>query len=334
MDTNQGVPLAESALPIPYKDRYAGLVVFGIFTVLLGCLSALFIPLMLAGRLAAPAGVAGQPPLASIVPAMIVYGILAVALIWLGIGSIMARRWARALLLIFSWSWLVMGVLVSIFMMIFLPKILADISAGASGQPAMPPEARVVMMVTMAVIFGGIFVLMPAIWTFFYSSRHVKVTCDARDPVTRWTDACPLPVLGLSAWLAFSAPTLLITPVVGHGVMPFFGTFLSGISGGIFCLVMSCVWGYAAWALYKLKPQGWWIIFIAIIAILTSTVITFSTHDPIEMYRLMGYPEEQIAQIKKVGLLAGRSFGWLCVIWIVPLLGYLWFIRKFIFRKS
>jgi len=334
MDTNEGAPLAESTMPIPYKDRYAGLVVFGIFTILLGCLAALFVPLMLVGRMAAPAGSA-QPPLSSILPAMIVYGILAVALVWLGIGSIMARRWARALLLIFSWSWLVMGVLGLIFLMIFLPKMLMNISDASSGHPAMPPEVRVTMMVTMAIIFGGIFVLMPAVWTFFYNSRHVKATCQARDPVMRWTDACPLPVLGLSAWLAFSAPMLLITPIItGHGVMPFFGMFLSGIPGGLFCLVTACVWGYAAWALYKLKPRGWWIIFIAIIVFMTSTVITFSMHDPMEMYRLMGYPKEQIAQIEKSGLFAGKGFVWLCMIWIVPFLGYLWFVRKFIFRKS
>jgi len=35
------------------------------------------------------------------------YALLAVLFVWLGIGSIMARRWARALVLVSSWFWLV-----------------------------------------------------------------------------------------------------------------------------------------------------------------------------------------------------------------------------------
>jgi len=264
---------------------------------------------------------------------MIIYGGLAVALIWLGIGSVMARRWARALLLIFSWSWLLMGAVASVFLVIFLPKMLANIP-NPPGQPPMPPEAKVVMMVTLVIFFGGFFVLLPAVWTFFYNSRHVKATCDARDPVTRWTDACPLPVLGLSLWLAFSAPMLLIAPIVGRGVTPFFGMFLSGVPGGILCLVMACVWAYAAWALYRLKPQGWWVILIAMIVMMTSTILTFSTQNPLEMYRLMGYPQEQIDQIEKTGPLAGNGLIWIGLSWMLPFFGYLWFVRRFIFRKS
>ena len=65
------------------------------------------------------------------------------------------------------------------------------------------------------------------ICTFFYNSRHVKATCERRDPATRWTDACPLPVLGFCLWLLLGVPMLLIMPLAGHGVMPFFGIFLS-----------------------------------------------------------------------------------------------------------
>jgi hypothetical protein len=335
MDANEGVSPAESVMSLePYQDRSTGLIIFGILTILLGCLCGLFVPLLLVGRLVAQQSSVEQPPLSSVLPAMMVYGILAVALIWLGIGSFMARRWARALLLIFSWSWLVMGVIAFVFMMILLPRTMANIPAGTSGHPAMTADAIGMMMVTMGIIFGVIFVLMPGAWTFFYSSRHVKATCEARDPVARWTDACPLPVLGLSLWLAFSAPMLLITPFAGHGVVPFFGMFLTGLPGGIFCLIIACIWGYAAWALYKLNRPGWWIIFISMCAMMLSTVLTFSTHNLVEMYHLMGFPESQIEQMEKTGLLAGNGFIWLSAIWMVPFLGYLVYVRKYIFRKS
>src|SRR5579863_3045553 len=104
-----------------YKDRSTGLMIFGILTVLLGCLTGLFIVLMLAGQAMAPKTAQAQSNPAAILPAIATYGFLTVALIWLGIGSVQARRWARALLLIFSWSWLLMGILMMIMAGIFLP---------------------------------------------------------------------------------------------------------------------------------------------------------------------------------------------------------------------
>jgi hypothetical protein len=110
-EQNPVIPPVETALLPDYKDRSTGLMVFGILTLLLGCLAGLFVSLMLVGQMAA-AKAPNAPPAnyAAILPAIGIYGGLAVALIWLGIGSIMARRWARALLLIFSWSWLIMGI--------------------------------------------------------------------------------------------------------------------------------------------------------------------------------------------------------------------------------
>ena len=212
---------------MPYKDRSTGLIVFGILTILLGCLAGLFVLLMLFGQMASAKATGAPPPLSAILPGMFIYGILAVALVWLGIGSTMTRRWARALLLIFSWSWLIMGLFVLVFMAFLVPKMLANLSSsGTTGHPASSSPLMAMVMVGMFLVLGVFFVILPAVWTFFYNSRHVKATCEARDPVTRWTDACPLPVLGFCLWLAFSVPMMLIMPIAGHGVMPFFGIFL------------------------------------------------------------------------------------------------------------
>jgi len=50
---SDSAPGGSTPSPTPYKDRSAGLVIFGILTVLMGCLAALFIPLMLLGQAAA-----------------------------------------------------------------------------------------------------------------------------------------------------------------------------------------------------------------------------------------------------------------------------------------
>jgi hypothetical protein len=223
-----------------------------------------------------------------------------------------------------------MGIVMLTAMGFVMPKILANLPATATaGQPAMPPAAMGVVMVVMFLFLGFFFIVLPAVWTFFYNSRHVKATCEARDPVTRWTDACPLPVLGLCLWLLFSVPMMLLMPLVGHGVMPFFGSFLTGVPGSLFCLVSAALWSYAAWLLYRLKPLGWWLILIAMIVFVTSGLVTFAHHDMLEMYQLMGYPQAQIDQIQKSGLMTGNRMGWLMGLSAVPFLSYILFVKKY-----
>ena len=218
---NEQNPEAASIEPTvaSYKDRSTGLMIFGILTLLLGGLAGLFVPLMLFGQMMA-AKAPNAPPvnLSGILLGAGIYGCMAVALIWLGIGSIQKRRWARALLLIFSWSWLVMGIFMTVSMPFFMAKVFANLPANPkTGQPGMPPAAITGMIVFMILFFGVFFVVVPAVWTFFYNSRHVKATCEARDPVTRWTDACPLPVLGFCLWTWLAVPMMLVWPLTGHG---------------------------------------------------------------------------------------------------------------------
>jgi len=332
----EAAPVESTPSPVPYKDRSAGLIVFGVLTILLGCLAGLFILLMLVGQVAsARATGASPPPFSVILPGVSIYGILAVSLVWLGIGSIMARRWARALLLIFSWIWLFLGLFVLIFTAFLVPKMMSNLSSsGTSDHPAMPGAAIAGVMIVMFLVYGVFFVILPAVWTFFYSSRHVKATCEARDPVMRWTDACPLPVLGLCLWTAFSVPMMLIMPFAGHCVMPFFGTFLTGVPGALLCLAVAAIWSYAAWLLYKLDVRGWWLILIALCVFMVSALVTFARHDMMEMYRLMNYPAAQIEQMQKTGLLTGNRMGWLMSFSVLPFLGYLLCIKKFLSRKS
>jgi len=320
--------------PIPplvlYKDRYVGLVIFGILTLLLGGLIGLFIPLMLFG-LAASAKTTGTPVnMAALAPAICIYGVLAVALVWLGIGSIMARRWARALLLIFSWTWLVFGVVITIVLAFVLPTMLPTLPAsGANGQPAVP---MLPILIGTFVVFGIAFVLLPACWTFFYHSRHVKATCETRDPVVRWTDACPLPVLGFCLWQVLAGSTFLVLPLVGHGVTPFFGMFLTGVPGTLIYFVMALVWSYAAWSLYHLEQRGWWVLLLAMVLFGLSSLLTYAFHDVTEMYRLMGYPEAQVQQMQAIGLFSGHRMVWLTGLSMLPFLIYLLWIKRFLHR--
>jgi hypothetical protein len=325
----------ETSTAPDYKDRSTGLVVFGILTVLLGGLAALFVPLVLFGQMAA-AKAPNAPPMnhANMLPGMAVYALLAVALIWLGIGSIQARRWARALLLIFSWSWLILGIVMTAVMPFVMSQSLANLPPNAkTGQPVMSHAVIASMVVGMTFFFGLFFVLVPAVWTFFYNSRHVKATCEARDPATGWTDACPLPVLAFCLWTWLAVPMMLLMPLTGHPVMPCFGVFVTGLTGGLLCLVIAAVWGVAGWWLYQLDARGWWLILVAMMLFAVSGVLTYSQHDISELYQLQGLPQAQIDQIQKMGLFTGNRLGWFTALFTLPFLGYLLFIKKYL-RKG
>jgi len=320
--------LADDAAPLS-KDRSAGLVIFGILTILLGALCAMLIPLMLASQAMAEKSTGVPGNYQAIIPAVAVYGVLAVALVWLGIGSIRKRRWARALLLIGAWIWLVMGVLVMATLAFLLPQI----AAGASAQGQMPAGAKWILVLVPLIFMGIIFLIVPGILVFFYRSPHVKATFERLDPTPCWTDRCPLPVLALSLMLGIGAVSMIGMALTSRSVFPFFGLLLSGPSASAAMIVMVAVWAWCARALYRLDPRGWLVVFAVICLFAISHMITYSFHDITEVYGLMGYTPQQREQIAKYSFLKNGVMAWSALIWTLPMLGYLLYVKKY-FRPA
>lgn len=317
----------------PFKDRKVWLVVFGVATVLMGLVCALLVPLVFfASAMAAKS--ASPPPVApNLLPVLALYLVVAFVLIWLGVGSIMTRRWARALLVICSWSCLVAGLLSLASIPLFASQIGAAMKAAQPpGQPPLSDAQRIVLMLVPLVMLGFLFVLLPLVWGLFYGGKNVKATCEARDPKTRWTDRCPLPVLAMVLWLAFGVFCMLLMPGF-HSVAPFFGLLLSGPAGTVFYLLLAVIWAYAAWALYRLDRRGWWVIVVAMVLFCLSNVITYSRHDLGEIYSAMGYSPAQLKSLKGFSVLRGRTMMWSSLIFVLPFLGYLLYIRKFFLAR-
>jgi len=319
---------------MPYKDRTVGLIAFGILTVLLGCAAGLLGVFMAFSQSLVPQD--QRMPAGSLVPAIGMYVVIGVILIVLGIGSAMARRWARALLLIFSWAWLAIGVIEMVAMAIIMPMILANVPAvaAAPGQSAPPTAAFMgIFMVIMFGFLGFFFILLPGIWTFFYYSPHVKATVEARNPNPSWTDRCPLPVLALSLWMWLCVPWMLVMPLTGMWVMPLFGMLLTGYPAGVVCLLFAAIMAVVGWLTYRVDIRGWWTIVIFMILACISGIITFSLHNMIEIYQLMHYPQAQIDQLQKLGLFNGHAFVWVMILTMVPVFGYLLFVRRYFVAK-
>ncbi len=307
-----------------YRDRTTGLVIFGILEILVGALCALLLLILLVTGTLRPAS--SHPPSLSVAPALFVYGFGSVTFIWLGIGSIAARRWARALLLCLSAVGLCAGLMASAVLALMLPRVSGLIrqTAVQDGR-AWPPELGRIVVAVAAIGVLVIYILIPLALFLFYRSPQVKRTCEVRDPVERWTDRCPLPVLALSLLCALGIAYL---PILQTGVraIPLFGIVFSGAAYyGVIALVAGLLL-YLAWGLYRLRVHAWWIALAAQLFGGASGVITAVRYDLPELYLKVGM-DQRVAYATTH--LLSPAFRWYAPAAVLPGLVWLLCIRRY-----
>ncbi|MFA6242379.1 MAG: hypothetical protein WC655_15700 [Candidatus Hydrogenedentales bacterium] len=322
MSDEQGI----EAGPV-FKDRSTGLIVFGILQIALGALCVLVLVLMALGIAATRAMNETGPAAMSwqmMVPGLFLYGAMGAWFITMGIGSVMARRWARALTLISSAIWLMGGVSGLVVMLVFMPDVYAQM--GEKGQ--IPPEMAVVMKYVMAgslLVFG---VFLPGMLLLFYGRKNVKATCEFRDPNVRWTDACPLPVLAVSLLCCAMSLSMLTTGSYGWA-LPFFGRVVSGATGAAVAISVAVVFMCLAWGMYRLRAAAWWGMLAMIVVWGVSTMLTFSRTGMSDFYKAMNLPPEQLEIVNQTGFAQSPWFAVYCGVWIAVFIGYLMYIRKY-----
>lgn len=312
------------------KDRKTGLIVFGILEIVFGALCALMVPFMMVGMLATSALEENSAPPVNagmMIPGLLFYALLAVWFIWMGIGSVKARRWARALLLVTSWPWLIGGITGLVFMLFLFPGMFDQM--GKSG--LMPTEMAIVMKYVMIGTMGVFYVIIPGMLVLFYGSKHVRATCERRDPRIRWTDKCPLPVLAVSLISGFWAASMLLTGFYGWAV-PFFGSILSGISGAGVALLGMLLLGYVSWGTYRLSIKAWWCAVFLIVAWGISASITFSRVSLMEFYERMNFPAQHLELMKQYTPAQEPWMVLFSVLWVVVALAYLLYTRRYFTR--
>ncbi len=317
---------------IVFKDRKAWMIVFGIFQIILGVVCALMVPLIIVALLgsAAQQGVTEDPmSISSIISGVAFYLVLAVWFIWMGVGSINTTRWARALTLVMSCIWLVCGLIGYFFLVFYMPDIYDQMAMSGEIEPGL---AIVLKYMTYAFI-SVIYIITPGVFALFYSAKSVKATCEFRDPKIRWTDKCPLPVLGLS--LTFGLGIISMIGVLFSGsVFPFFGHILSGISGAAVILVVIGVLAYLCRGIYRLELKAWRTAVLFVILASLSAIITLMNTDLRELYEKMDYTQSQIELMEQYDFLQGSDMvvytGLIMLIFLV----YLVFTRKFFITKE
>lgn len=316
-----------------FKDRKAGLVVFGILQIILGGLCALMVPFMVIGMIASVAlrnTSTPAPPIniGMMIPCLLFYVLAAVWFIWMGIGSVKARRWARALILVSSWLWLICGTCGLVFILLLMPHMYDKM--GQNGQ--MPPEAAAVMKYVMIGFMTVIDVIIPAVLVLFYGGKNVKATCEFRDSKVRWTDKCPLPVLAVSLLFGVWAVSMLSLGACGWTI-PFFGFIATGTKGAAIALVVMLLYGYVARGLYKLNIKAWWCAVLVTILWALSTVITFSRVSLLDFYQKMNFSQQLLDFYRQSGLPGTSTVALFTSLWLAGFLAYLLYTKKYFASK-
>jgi len=252
------------------------------------------------------------------------YAGLAIAFVWLGIGSALARRWARALWLCLSAVVLCGGVIGCVFMIWYLPHLGEGMVQ--AGQPVPPPAVLLTMRIVAGVVMFVFYLLIPGALFLFYRSPHVKRTCEVLDPVERWTDRCPLPVLALSLALGCTGLGFLALMGIGHGV-PVFGVLLTGPAHSIVSILILALLIGTARGLYRLRLGAWWTALGLQLVLGLSGLVTSWRGNFAALYAKMGLDSHLSAPAGQ--LMSSAGFRWLAPVGILPWIVWLLWVRRY-----
>jgi hypothetical protein len=299
--------------------------VFGVLEIILGAFCVLLLPVTIFGQVMVANQNGSKFDFSLAVPSLLTFTVLAAGLIWLGIGSIQARRWARALLLCLGW----MGLCGGLVAMAAIIPILGSMEEMMRQQGReMPPGALAIAKFFMIAIVSVIYILIPGSLVLFYRRPNVKLTCESRDPKERWTDRCPLPVLAMCILQLFGGIYVLLMPRFGAAV-PLAGFLVTGWPARILWFGFAGFSLYAARGFYRLQRRVWSIYTVAIIAMGLSSMITFIRIDLLDYDRAIGLPDWQIKQIAASPIIHGHMIIWMSALSVILFGGYLLYLRRY-----
>jgi len=337
------------ARPLPFTDRRTSILVVGVFLILMGALSGCIgvaspVGMLLASVVPAPRGGAtgggATRPVAAPFPfdwrtaasAMLIYAAVAVFWIWVGIGAVKTRRWVRPLMLIVGWTWLMSGVVGVVYWAVQSPGLVDAMAASAPpGSPRPPVRVFQVIFWSTGVAMTLFMVVLPALLVWLFSRTGVRETVEHFDPVTRWTDRCPMPVLAVSLWLVAAAAACLMYTF--YAVLPLAGVIVTGPLAAAGTVLVAAVFAVLAWQTYRLRPAAWWGALVVVVLWATNTVWTFARTGWAEFYHRAGYSPQQTELMMRYSGGSGNGMLWVIGFWTVVLVAYLMYARKY-FRPA
>jgi len=233
---------------------------------------------------------------ASAAAGLVLYVTIGLVLVGAGIGSLQRRRWVRPVMLLASGTWILVGVTAA-----WLVLQLADELPLAAGLAPGDPLASAVEAITIGAVLGfGI--LLPGAFFWAYRDPRVLEVCERSDDSGQRP---PAEVLTLSVALGATALTSL--PMLARPVVPLFGHLVTGWAGRVLVVggLVASLW--LAWSTYRRRVAAYWATLAVLVLIGASTVWTFLRVDFLEVFRLLGYPEEMLARMPSIAVAARRA---------------------------
>ncbi|HYV85914.1 MAG TPA: hypothetical protein VFB49_08400 [Patescibacteria group bacterium] len=321
-----GQPQPPPRIDVTVESRRGLLSLFGLIEILVGAacfglLCVMSVIWLFAGRLPPE-----QRPIletSNLVLSVLLYAGAAGFFVVMGLGTIYARRWARAIMLIVSWPWLLNMVALLIFLAVILRPMLARLE-GSPDTP-FPTGAGITPAMMVAIPFGlcVLLALLPLSFIIFYTRPGVRRTFDTADRRPCWTDGRPLSVLALALVTWAGAAACLAGTF--YGAFALFGWMLTGAPAVAASLVAAglCVW--LGLGLYRMTPAGWWANLGFALLLHLSWWMSLSRLGVEGILGSAQIDSERTQALRQAGLLALFGSSWLvllsAVIWIAVLVG-------------
>ncbi len=311
-------PLAyQPTTVLPFTNRSGFLVAAGILMLLAGLMTGCGALITPAALLAPKQPGVQQLTVHQVLVALVLYAGLSTVLIWLGIGLIKRRRWSRPLTLILATHWLILGILTIISSIAFFPvtrDMIQDV-------PNMPGGMMTAILI-VGIAFSSLFMIaLPGVILWLMKSDDVRLTVEHFDPIPRWTDRCPIKVLGMSITLYLAG--VLFGLGVFYAAFPIGGVLLRGaIAIGVILTIAAALMLAGYWS-YKLDMRGWSLGLITITAVTLGMIPSALLVPPTEIYRAFGTPEEQLHIIAEHEQLLKLSFAGFMLLFAVTFAIYM-----------
>jgi len=312
--------------PETYRDRSAALVVFGIIELLIGTFVALLILLVVVVLVATESIREAETglDLKTILPSLLIYGLIAMVFIWIGIGSIRARKWARVVMLSLSWLWLITGAAAMVVFWFIMPRYW-----DFAGLSDLPGDTVRLVVLTTSLFLGFIYVLLPLAFVLFYRSENVAATCGARDTKPSWVDDCPQGLVNLVVVYGLLAASVLMMPAYNF-LFPFFGVILDGWVGALAWLVVLVVLIYLLRATPRRRFRAWNVAMASSLIMAASSIVAAAAIPFTEWVDRMALPGEQREMVLALWEPGEATMALVSFAFWATWIGYLIYVRRFI----
>jgi hypothetical protein len=311
-------PIPPPQLDYAARPSRAVLIAFGAMLLVLGvgagCVG-MFLPLT-----AMLPNVTQQPTSTLVMSAAMYLGVSAV-FAWLGVATMMSRRWVRPVLLALGWPWLIVGAVSVLSMFLNLGPMTEAMQMRQ--QPGVPMP-KFFIGIVLAVVVGFNILLMvglPLVIVLYMRRPRTEEILKAYDSRSNWTDHCSQEIL---TWvLAMALCGIAVLPVLFHPIVPLGNRVITGLPAAGAILLIAGSFLAIAYGSYRRHMLAWWGSMVAMVVLCGVWLLMMIGGGMIEVWRAMGLPEDQIEVSTK--MVSGPR-GWVSSALIIVIT--FWYLAK------